>query len=653
MSHIKILQKELAGLIAAGEVVERPASVVKELVENSLDAQAKRIVVEVENGGKDLIRVTDDGVGMDRDDAAMAFARHATSKISSVLDLSCIQTFGFRGEALASIAAVAYVTLKTRPAGNIEGTQLCIKTGRIDSVSAVGFSMGTQIEVNHLFINVPARKKFLKTDATEFGHISKTMTHFALAHHDVAFKFINNGKEIFDLPRSKDLFERVKMVLGQELGSDLVSLYYGGESLHMDGFIGIPEIARRNRFNQYLFLNGREISDPAISRAVLEGYHSLLAKEKYPVFVLKLKIEPSMVDVNVHPRKLEVKFLNAQQVFQAVSMSVKEALEKTSLSPMMAQTSKTSFTIRPVGQDRPASGLGHAQGSSFSEPFAYEYSTGSIAKPSGFAALSAFEKSAQSYSSTPAQPTKPPSQMSAAEKRQFFLERRARQMGVHTPSQVQAALTFTKETLAMPEAALSPRQTIDQLNLKPIAQVNNSYILASDHEGMVIIDQHAAHERVLYMKLMHDAGQGQVVRQQLLTPFQMELSYREAAVLGPQMELLKQVGFELEWFGNRTLLVQTIPAFLHKDNLAEVMRGVLDDLLEEKSVSEVGRREEKILMYVACHSAVKFGRAMAHEEIMALLSQLEACTQKFTCPHGRPTMIKMTYDELGRRFGRG
>lgn len=647
MPKIKILPQHVSDMIAAGEVVERPASVVKELVENALDAEARRIVVEVDDGGKNLIRVTDDGVGMDKEDAQLAFVRHATSKIAAASDLNAIHTLGFRGEALASIASVSYVELKTRAAGSIEGTHVLFKTGRIEFTRTTSFPMGTCIEIKHLFINMPARKKFLKAETTEFAHISKTMTYQALSHFEVAFRLIHNGKEVFDFPKGKDSNERTALVLGKETFSDLLPIYYGGEALHIDGFIGTPEIARRNRQNQYIILNGREILDAALAKAVYEGYHSLLPNGKFPMFVLKIAIEPQFVDVNVHPRKLEVKFVNPHQVFDAVQMSVKAALQKYNLAPTLAaQQLNRSFRVfdsSPQTSSTPASGF---QSLSLYEK---ENSPQQLHAESSFTQPSGFEKKPiySSLSSSPSQEHVKFSQMSSAEKRAFFLERKARQLGISSSSSIQSALNFT-EQIVNPETKSESLQEI----WKPLAQFNNSYIVAEDSKGILIFDQHAAHERVQYMKLVEGLGKGQIVQQQLLMPFQLELSYREASVFEPAIDCLKQIGFEVEVFGQRTFLVRAVPLCLTKDNLEEVIRGVIDDLLEDKEVREVMRREEKVIISVACKSAIKFGRCLTMLEMEELLKQLNSLSQKYTCPHGRPTMIILTYEELERKFGR-
>jgi len=333
MPNIKILPENLMNQIAAGEVVERPASVVKELLENALDAGAQRLIIEVEGGGDTYIRITDDGSGMDTTDAVMAFERHSTSKISTTEDLFNIQTLGFRGEAIASIASVSYFTLQTKKKGDLEGTLVICEGGKIKKTRSLGCPEGTQIEVKQLFYNTPARKKYLKNDATEFGHILDTVSGIALAFPEVAFKLVHDKKTVFELPATEDQLVRVRGLLGRGVADELIPVFYGGTNVKLEGFIGKPSIARANRNSQFLYVNRRQVRSHVLSYAVKQSFYSLLPKEKYPVFLFFVTLNPQLVDVNVHPRKQEVKFSNEKEIFSIFTIACKKALEKHVLAP--------------------------------------------------------------------------------------------------------------------------------------------------------------------------------------------------------------------------------------------------------------------------------------------------------------------------------
>jgi len=580
MSIIKILPENLVNQIAAGEVVERPASVVKELIENSLDAGATNIVVEVANGGKSFIKVADNGIGMGREDLEMAVKRHATSKIQQEADLWKISTMGFRGEALASICSVSKLAIKSKKAGEVSGFQLNCVGGDMKSISEVGMSEGTKIEVDDLFFNTPARQKYLKKDSTELNHIVENMNAIALANPTIAFKLVHNGKVVFDLAKVTDLAARVSDVFGKSTADAMIPVFFGGSSFEMDGFIGKPILSRSTSKHQYFFVNGRPIQHHLLAHTIKSAYHSMLMEHKKPVFILNIKIDPALIDVNVHPRKVEVRFEDQQTILKTLYGAVKTALNKEDLVPK-----------------------------GFSE--SRRYMSEGVSKGGNFL----FEK---------------------------------KNMGG-----VQEAIDFSKEILAARSPqSLSEAVADDKSGLRSITQVANSYIVAQNDEGLVLIDQHAAHERVRYEQLTQQFEAQEKSVQPLLVPQQMELSIDEVALVEANKNIFEGLGFEIENFGGNTFMVHAVPGFLSSEDIDDVIKGVLDDILNEKNPGKMQGKSEEILTYMACRSAVKFGDSLSLDEIQGLLKELEKLERQYTCPHGRPTMIKLTMSELEKMFGR-
>ncbi len=582
MNHIKILPDTLINQIAAGEVVERPSSVVKELVENSIDANASKISVEVEMGGKKLIKVVDNGCGIAREDLPLALERHATSKIKTQEDLFKIATLGFRGEALASIGSVAQLKIASKPAGGISGYMIKNNGGKYGDIEPCGMAEGTEATVEQIFFNTPARLKFLKTDATEFEHITRYLTDVALMFHEIHVKLIADGRMVMDYPPTRDLFERVSNVCGAGIAKELVAVEFLGGELRVRGWVGKPGIARSNRQSQYLFVNERPVESGIISRAVQNAYASLLPSGKYPFFILHIEVPYEKVDVNVHPRKKEVKFLSQSEVFQAVQAASKKALEGNTLAPEIDGSTARSY-----------------------------WNTEKI-----FSSLS----------------------------------------GARAEAPI--SVMFSEEMFAQTTDDFSSDQRIHQpliSGLRVICQIANSYILAHGEEGIVIIDQHAAHERVMYEYFLQRAEKKITEKntevQQLLTPAVLELAPHEVALLIEEKATFVALGFQIDPFGGNTFHVHAVPSPLAKSDIAKVLRDVLDDL-KEGSAKHVQEPQHRTICSMACRSAIKFGQQLSFEEMSALLLLLRATTQPHTCPHGRPTHVKLTFSELEKRFGR-
>lgn len=583
MSLIKILPENLVNQIAAGEVVERPASVVKELIENSLDAGADGIVVELKDAGKTLIRVSDNGCGIAKDELEIALQRHATSKISEELDLWKIRTMGFRGEALASISSVSKLVIRSKRNNDLSGAEIHSDGGEIVQIKDVGMNQGTQIEVRNLFFNTPARQKYLKQDSTELGHVSAIFNTIALANPDKSFKLIHNEKTLSDLSKVTDLISRISDIFGRVTADAMIPIFYGGSDFQIDGFIGKPLLSRSTGQHQYFFVNSRPIQHFLLANTIKTAFHSMLMENKKPVFVLNIKIDPSLIDVNVHPRKTEIRFEDQQTIIKVVYGCTKTALEKTSLIPK-GFTESRRYMSDGVGPERPG-----------------KYGAEGVRPFSG--------------------------------------------------QDVQEALNFSRNILGQRDM-----QTLQQLEqdpmIKSITQIANSYIVAEDKNGLVLIDQHAAHERVRYEELMDQFENQKKSVQPLLVPEQMELSSQEINLIEENKNIFEQLGFEIEPFGGNTFIVNAVPSCLAKEDVYAVIKGVLDDISNQKNPSKMQGKVEEILTYMSCRSAIKFGKSLSQTEMQALILQMEKLKRPYTCPHGRPTMIALTLGELDKMFGR-
>lgn len=586
---IKILADNLINQIAAGEVIERPASVVKECVENSVDAGATQVIIELEEGGISLIRITDDGCGIVREDAEMAFARHATSKISTQEDLNTINSMGFRGEALASIASVSLCKLLTKTAREQAGTEVVLEGGDLKNLRDAAFQTGTQLEVRNLFYNTPARRKYLKSVATEYKYIAGFATQFALSKPEIGIQLIHNGQTTLELPPADDKV-RIEQLFGRETANNLLAVNYHATHFKVHGFIGKPIIARKSKNQQFIFVNGRLIVNNSLSYAVKEAFTSLLPNERYPFFVLHLEVDPQFVDVNVHPRKLEVRFLNPAEAFQIIKTACKKAVEENILFPQILP--QADFPSGNQGADF------------FQEKFSREnFSTQPMILSDNVVNYGNYEKFAYSPQNSPAH------------------------QGLNA----------------------SPQNNI---GIKPIAQINHSYIVAESAEGIILIDQHAAHERVLYEKFSQNFGDAKIEQQPLLAPLSLDLSHVEALTLKENLPLFTDLGLDIESFGGDTFVIQAAPNYLIKDDLSKVVKSVLDDLQDGKTIKKALGKKEALLASMACRSAVMFGDKLSMDEMYALVKEWEKTTNRYTCPHGRPCLFVLSFDELEKKFGR-
>jgi len=570
---IRILPEQVAAAIAAGEVVERPESVVKELIENSLDAGAGRIEISIEGGGQRLIQVEDNGHGIPAQELPLAVVRFATSKLQSVDDLQSIDTLGFRGEALSSIGAVARREIVSRSTTDTAGSRLVVEAGNVQAQSAVPAPVGSAIRVRELFFNVPARRKFLKTENTERRRIQTLVTRYALAYPDVAFLLSLEGRQAFQSSGKGDRREVLAAVFGLQTAHEMITvLSPEGGQIQVRGFISPPSVNRGTRNELTFFINGRWVRDSSLSAAVIQAYHGLLMVGRYPMVVLVLEMPPSSVDVNVHPTKAEVRFREQGEVFSLVQRVLRSTLIGQAAAPNI------SFEGRWKPSDVPG----------------------------------------ESRAIDPAW-----------------------------------QLTQLERDLKQPEPmdAQSPLPVTDIPLLRAVGQVGSAYLVAEGPDGLYLIDQHAAHERILFEAMMKAYAEGAIESQQLLEGITLDLNASQASLLDEQLEVMKKLGFDVASFGRNTFRVHAIPSLLLHMQPDAAVRIVIEDF-EEDETPLAGEVEARVAARVCKRAAVKSGQLLSLEEQRRLIQDLEACESPRTCPHGRPTMVHLSVDALEKQFGR-
>jgi DNA mismatch repair protein MutL len=690
MNRIRLLPEQVANQIAAGEVIERPASVVKELVENSLDAQATRVTVEIQTGGRSLIRVTDDGVGMSRDDALLCLERHATSKIRRAEDLAAIGSMGFRGEALPSIASVSRFTLTTREreTESPEGTRVVVSGGKMVEVKVAGAAPGTSIEVRQLFFNLPARRKFLRTEETESAHIQHYLTLAALSFPEVAFQFHKDGRLVWQLPalttrsdasaRLSAVRERLRALCGGEqklLPVDYQSEFPAAQHREGDspggfdaleaspaesspapqvpgfrvwGFMGAPGVSRATREDQHLFVNRRPVENRGLNYALLEGYHTALMKGRYPVCCLFLELDPAAVDVNVHPAKREVKFHREPEVRRLMAQAIREAL--------LAFHGQESGQKAGPGQARTERPLASAP----------KTETGGAGLAQEQNVLPNFPGALRPAGTTPAgqSPEQRPLRMGfgpgpavspevpAAEK--TALSGRPPASIDHTPTEDRVLTGLQSQAASVP--AQPPTQAIVPLlnvPLRLIGVLGNLYVVLESDRGLVLLDQHAAHERILFEQMLNRLEHHQQApSQKLLLPETVELSARDANFVREQLSVLTRLGVGLSEFGERTFLLDALPPFVKAADPRRFVIELVDELKATGREVNSLRLGEHTVAKTVCRHAVKAHDPLSSAELQNLVEDLRRCAMPYTCPHGRPTLIEMNFRELERKFGR-
>lgn len=673
-NKIRILDKDTINKIAAGEVIERPASVVKELVDNSIDAGATEIRIEVEKGGKHSILIRDNGCGMSRADALLAYKKHATSKLTKIEDLDTISTMGFRGEALASITAIAKVEILTRPPEEIAGTKVVIHGGKVEETSDAGTAPGTSVHVKDLFYNTPARRKYLKTDRTELAHITDTVMRLALANPGISFTLLSEGKTVLRSTGSSDLFNNMVNLLGPEIARAMLPLEYRTEEFEIRGYISKPELNRGDSDQLFLFVNTRPVTSKIINTAVREGYYTKMPKGRYPVAVLALTLNPGEVDVNVHPRKAEVRFSREKEVGDAVIRAVEKVLSGHGLAPEIREregkgVQKTFEAPESSGKiqvpdsreaipEKMIEGIGKAAGKETgSEPGVPVVSEETRVLESGNRVL----RDKPGIYTYPVKDTE--RRLRKSERLlEFTGESEERKTGEKEESKVEGKEKepeskrteekISEKITAEERQSQKPKQkaNTDLLeDLRIIGQVSRMYILAEKGEDLIVIDQHAAHERILYEQVLR-SKKSRV--QELITPVMIELTPKEKVLMEEYIPYLEEYGFGISEFGNNTYVVTFVPEVFGRLEDTDVIHDVISDLLAEGKIKKETGISEKVSKTFACRAAIKGGAACTPRQMEDLIEQLKTAENPYSCPHGRPTVITFTKGELDRMFAR-
>jgi DNA mismatch repair protein MutL len=658
MSRIRILPEIVANKIAAGEVVERPASVVKELLENALDAGARSIRIEVESGGKRLIRVVDDGSGMNHDDALLAFERHATSKLRTADDLLSIATLGFRGEALPSIAAISRLLLETRAADDAEGTRIEFAGGKLINVKPAGLPAGTSIGVSDIFYCVPARRKFLKSETTELGHIASLVTHYALAHPEVQFLLKTPSQVILDCSPVEKLSERVYQVFGRQALDELTEIPPNeapvrsaitepqlepdeqAATIRVTGFTSRPEVQRSNRNGIYIFVNRRLVRDRLLLHAISEAYRNIVPPGVFPVTLLFLELPYQEVDVNVHPAKIEVRFRHPQFVHDFTRDALRHALSiarpipgfpaaraATAAAAVQSTAYSTGISVPPTMQEPASIAPGALPGPPRAEI------------PTEFAASTAV---AEAFELTVA-PDRPFAQRLGFESEGTI--------NFPMPSRADVATTpaLVDVAGAAPGSLPNPEEIAD---LKPLGQVNSSFIVAVNGEGLWIIDQHVAHERILFEQHLRARREGELGGQRLLVPLILELNPRQLVVFEQIAEELRANGFEAELMGARSVAIQAAPAGITSADAERLLFEILDGIARENQAVSIDSLQSNIAASTACHAAIKVNTPLDTKKMEWLLGELAKTEYPMSCPHGRPVVLRYSVREIERAFKR-
>lgn len=639
MSKIQVLDQVTIDKIAAGEVVERPASVVKELVENAIDAKAAAVTVEVKEGGISFMRIADNGCGIDREDVPGAFLRHSTSKIRNAEDLEHISSLGFRGEALSSIAAVSQVELITKTPEDSFGTRYMISGGKEEGMEDIGAPDGTTFLVRQLFYNVPARRKFLKTAMTEAGHVSDLMTRMALSHPHISFQFINNGQSKLHTSGNGNLRDVIYHIYGREIAANLINVTYEKNGIRITGYIGAPLISRGNRNFETYFINGRYVKSSIIYKAIEDAYKDFTMQHKYPFTVLHIEVVGEDVDVNVHPTKMEVRFHNQQMIYNSIYEAVDQALHEKELIP---EVTIDVPKAEPKAQAKPEP---KAQPKEVIQPEVNNSAKVQPEKASGERDLDYFmeqmKKRVMSYHQ----------QNSSAEVK-----------GKSDIFKPQVQVDRVKEAAASYRAKQSPEQMTlfdgklldkeKRANYKIIGQVFDTYWLVEFDNSLYIIDQHAAHERVLYEKTLREMKTREFTSQMISPPVILNLTMQEAQLLRTYMDQFTRIGFEFEEFGQDSYAVRSVPANLFSIAKKELLMEMIDSLSEEVHRRQSSELLDEKIASMSCKAAVKGNMRLSAQEVDALIGELLKLDNPYHCPHGRPTIISMSKRELEKKFKR-
>jgi len=653
MSRIQALSAQVVNKIAAGEVIERPASVVKELLENSVDALASRIEVEIVDGGTELIRIVDDGEGIHPEDLILAVSSHATSKLQDADDLFKVQTLGFRGEALASIAEVSRFSIKTRQADSLEGTEMIVDCGRADTPRPCGAPFGTQIDVAQLFINTPVRRKFLKTTSTEFGHIAEQFTKIALANPRIHMVLTHNGKTVYDVPAAARVLDRLTLFYGSDLTDQLIPVESTIDNIRLYGYVAHPAVSKATRKGEWLFLNGRWIQDRALQHALSEAYRGLLMVGRNPVCFLFLELPADQVDVNVHPTKSEVRFRDGQRLYRQLLSALRTKFLAMNLNSQLKVDPQ-----RPAATDKPPVAPEQQRQAQLDlltwvNDRMTQWSDSPAAEPGSTIGV---PEPSTSWNTATALATLPSPQIGESP---YVDESSATG---HVASPTMYAVSTNQRLPAAPTVSgqTGPGQTVAELTdvevssptLMPRAmQVHDLYLVVETSEGLQVVDQHALHERILYEQIRQRILKGPVESQRLLIPETIEVTTTELEMLREHRPMLVQFGLLVEEFGGNTVIVTAYPVMLRRSSPQQILRDVLDELASSNSPT---RRDmlDSLLHMMSCKAAVKAGQRLSPAEIDSLLAWRHLIEDAHHCPHGRPTALNLSRADLDRQFGR-
>jgi DNA mismatch repair protein MutL len=644
MGKIQLLSEHIANQIAAGEVVERPSSVVKELVENSIDAGSTRIDITIEEGGLQLIRVADNGSGMEADDSELAFQRHATSKISTNKDLFAIRTLGFRGEALPSIASVSRLECITSCADSGLARKISIEGGTIRTVEETAGSRGTEVTVKDLFFNTPARLKYMKTIQTELGHVSDYIYRLSLAHPQIAFSLKHNGNLLLQTLGKGDLVQVIAAIYGTAVGKQMLPLQAESLDYAVRGYISKPEMTRANRGGISTIVNGRYVRNFALNQALMQAYHTLLPINRFPVAVMDISMDPSLVDVNVHPSKLEVRFSKEAELTAFVESEVKRALGRQVLIPQGAKPSvlKGAFVQEQMELTRAADPAPQAERSLQHQPAAGLLQQQPERKPqpndgNWSNPLPHVQEAASPYRSSSQQSGPVRNYDSGRPKPSYQQQQRATESFMK-----QISADGQSEAQGLPEFP----------SLTPIGQMHGTYLVAQSPDGLYLIDQHAAHERIHYEYYYERFGEPAEASQELLVPITLEFTPSEAGVIGEKLALFEQSGVYLEAFGGNTFLVRSHPHWFPVGDEKSIIEDMCEWILAERKAVDIAKLREKSAILCSCKASIKANQSLSILEMETLLDRLAACRNPYTCPHGRPIVVSFSTYELEKMFKR-
>ena len=625
MPDIKQLSEEVANQISAGEVVERPASVVKELVENSIDAESSRILVEIENGGKDLIRVKDNGIGIGKENIEKAFSRYATSKIEDISDLYSLNTLGFRGEALASISSVSKLTTLTKAKDSLKGVKIIYHGGKKIKKETAACPEGTDIKVKDLFYNTPARYKYLKTKTTEFGHISKIITQESLSYPDIKFNLKHNNKSVLSTPGTGKLEDAIYAIYGEDIYSKLNYLEFEDRYISVKGYISDPSLTRSSRIHEMFFVNKRSVYSRTLSKAVESAYKGLISKNKYPVVFLFVKLNPILVDVNVHPAKKQIKFSRNKIIKSVVKKGIEEKLND--LNPAVQYKLKNKTNNKSSREKTNNENINTKDKSNNTK---FEFSNKNNSEKNNSISNDNENK--------------------VYEKNNKYGKNNKKQVNKNS-SKKRTNYSVNNKSVNNNKKAVDNYS--ENFNIKNIfGQVFFSYILVETEENLYIIDQHNAHERILYDNFYQKYKNNNNISQRLLTPVNIELTPSEIEIINNNEKSIKNLGFEFESFGGNSVLIQSVPEIISQKSIKNELREIIDKLINEESINTSADLITEMIEFMACRTAIKADKGLNKKEIDKLVTDLFKTENPFRCPHGRPILIKMSREDIDKGVGR-